>query len=273
MTSTGSSRNTGGRSLTISDSATPSHPPPPASPSPSTPAVALLVPSRGRPDKLARLYQACLETCTTDWYMLVGLDEDDSWLQAYIEPFEYWSRAGYWLNPRMGLASWTNELVSLASPEWRYLVSIGDDMVPVARGWDQMLVDEMPPGGGFTYPEDGRRNDIPECVMTTSEIVRALGWMAEPFLNHWYIDNVWRDLGTLTDSLRYVPWARVEHRHPNVKGGDKPDGTYTDAAKSYDTDLASYQRWRLKRMHADAATVRRVREAHTSPERHTGPPA
>jgi len=149
---------------------------------------------------------------------------------------------------------------------------MGDDMLPVTPGWDRLLTraqEEI--GGGFTYPElgrgiaHGRQPDIPECVVVDTRIVAALGWMCQPDLDHWYVDNVWRDLGTGADCFRHVPEAVILHKHPNVPGGDPVDRTYHDAAQHFEHDLTVYQRWRLRRMREDISAVRRVRATTPRP--------
>jgi len=210
-----------------------------------------------------RLLQACEQTCRADTEIYFGFDDDDPALQANTAAVGW--RSYCVARPRMTLGAWTNELATL-NMNVPYLASLGDDMVPVTTGWDVMLLDAQHAiGGGYTYPDDRRRTDIPEAVVVDTRIVAGLGWMCEPTIGHWYTDNVWRDLGAGAGCLKFVPGAVVEHRHPNVRGGDPPDGTYNDAARSYDTDLAAYQRWRMLRMRHDTGTVRRVLEQAPDP--------
>jgi len=229
--------------------------------------LAVLVPSRGRPHNVARLSEACARTCEADTMLHFGFDEDDPRLDQNLKAN---GRHFVTVRPRMGLAAWTNALAreyTETLPEFRprALASIGDDMVPVTPGWDRLLLEALPAAGGFAYPDDERRDDIPEAVVISTAIVEALGWMALPQCQHWFIDNAWADLGRAAGCLRYCPDITVKHMHPNVHGGDPPDATYHDAAGSYDADLAAYQRWRLHRMRGDAALVRGVREAAGRP--------
>ncbi len=227
--------------------------------------LAVLVPSRGRPHNAARLVEACEATCTARTRLYFGLDEDDPVLPKYYATFGPSGMYQYaTAEHRMGLGAWTNrlawQLLDIYHPKCPYLASVGDDMVPRTVGWDTMLIEANEKmGGGFSYPNDLRRSDLPEAVVIDSRIVRALGWMCEPSIGHWYTDNVWRDLGAGAGCLSYVPGAVVEHKHPNVRGGDPPDATYWDASTQYDRDLASYQRWRIRRMHQDIRTVQGIR--------------
>jgi len=234
-----------------------------------SPDLVVLVPSRGRPANITRLRKAVAATAELATVLHFGFDNDDPYLTDNI------MAAGpclFTTADRMHLAAWTNHLAGYHG-EARYLASMGDDMVPVTPGWDRLLIREQEViGGGFTYPDDGRRNDIPEMCVIDTRITEALGWMCEPHLTHWYVDNVWRDLGTGAGCLSYLPDVTVRHLHPNVPGGDKPDRTYNDAAESYDSDLAAYQRWRLYRMARDIRTVRGVRTPQADTVRHAGPP-
>ena len=215
--------------------------------------LAVLVPSRGRPANVARLIEACAKTCRADTVLSFGFDEDDDQLAANLA-----ETSGYSLStvrPRMGLAHWTNYL-SAKHENARWQASIGDDMVPLTDGWDERLCEAAGPAG-MAYPDDRRRADIPEAVVISTSLVRALGWCCEPTLHHWYIDSVWADLGRAAGCLRFLPDVVVEHRHPNVPGsGARPDATYSEAAAGFAADLAAYQKWRLKRMRADIETVR-----------------
>ncbi|HXZ77773.1 MAG TPA: hypothetical protein VEH31_43830 [Streptosporangiaceae bacterium] len=216
-----------------------------------------LVPSRGRPGNIERLISRCAETCRTDYQLCFGFDDDDPCLEANIKAAGGWP---YEVRPRMGLAAWTNHL-AMADLSVPYLASVGDDMTPETDGWDESLVaaiDRM--GGGFAYPAGTRYPDHPECWAQSSAIARALGWMALPGAEHWYIDNTISDLGQ-PDRLAFLPDVTVRHRHANAPGGDPPDQTYWDAAGHFGHDMAAWQRWRLTRMAADRETVRRACEA------------
>jgi len=225
----------------------------------------VLVPSRGRPQNIERLVRECALTCTADTRIHFGFDDDDDQREANIKA------AGghrYTVAPRMGLAAWTNELADrhIKRGDARALASIGDDMVPITHGWDTQLLAALPAGGGFAYPNDKRRDDIPEAVVISASIVAALGWMCpvdddgKPLMEHWRIDDVWADLGRATGSLVYCRDVLVIHKHPNVPGGDPPDQTYTDASLRWAADDNAYRRWRLHGMADAIETVSWVRK-------------
>ena len=92
----------------------------------------------------------------------------------------------------------------------------------------------------------------------SSDIVRALGWMALPDCQHWYIDNVWADLGRGAGCLRHLRAIAVDHQW-------KADQTSKDSGERLAADRDAYYAWRKTRMAGDVETVAALREAALQP--------
>jgi hypothetical protein len=212
----------------------------------------VIVPSRGRPQNIARLLDAAHETSRMRTHLHVAVDDDDPELPRY----EYvMNTAGgtddvLERGPRKGLTEWTNAIAVRRAHQYGFLASLGDDHVPHTPGWDKTLIQGIGRmgGTGFTYPWDGTREDIPEAVVMSSDIVRTLGWMALPGLSHWYIDNVWADLGRGIGCLRHCRAIKVEHAW-------KADQTSEDSGKRLAADRAAYYLWRREQMADDIAIL------------------
>lgn len=228
----------------------------------------VLMPSRGRPHSVERAVDTYARTCRASTLIHFGFDADDPDLDANLK-----AAGDYHLvdvRPRMGLAAWTNELASLHLDDSAYLGSFGDDHVPMTDGWDAMLITaiEHDSGGiGMSYPDDRLRTDIPEAVVISTPIVRALGWMANPACDHWYIDNTWGDLGRGAGCLTFCRHVIVEHLRPEkwTRLREVPwDDTYREAWKRLDQDGNAYRRWRLTGMRRDIDTIKELRSARTA---------
>lgn len=228
----------------------------------------VIVPSRGRPRNIARLLDAIRATGRAETHLHVAVDEDDETLPDYQRVVGNAGGEGDVLEtgPRKGLCAWTNEVAVRRAGEYPYLASFGDDMVPRTPGWDRALtrgIQDMG-GTGFTYPWDGTREDIPEAVVMSSDIVTALGWMCEPSLSHWYPDNVWADLGRGAGCLRHLRAVAVDHL--NVAAGHgRPDATARDNGRSLEADRAAYHAWRRDRMAGDIETITELRSQVLQP--------
>lgn len=227
----------------------------------------VLMPSRGRPASVERAVRTYAQTCQSDTRIHFGFDGDDPDLEASVA-----ATGGhrYTVQPgRHGLVWWTNNLAArhVKRGDARALGSFGDDHVPVTHGWDMLLLDaiERDSGGiGMSYPNDKLRTDIPEAVVVSAAIVKALGWMALPVCDHWYIDNAWRDLGAGAGCLTFCHDVIVEHRRHEKWTKLREvlyDNTYADAWPQLSPDGNAYRRWRLKGMRADIKTIRELRES------------
>lgn len=214
----------------------------------------VIVPSRNRPENIARLLKAVHETSIAQTHVHVCVDEDDPALADYERVMADDAREDDHLErgrPRKGLAAWSNEVALRRAPQYPYLASFGDDMIPRTPGWDKALlraISDMPGGTGFSYPWDSVREDIPEAVVMSSDIVSALGWMCEPSLNHWYVDNVWADLGRGAGRLQHCRVVAVDH----VKQGDQ---TAEESMEKLAADRDAYYRWRRTRMADDIKKI------------------
>ncbi len=229
------------------------------------PDLTVIVPSRGRPERLAVMLAEALRLSTADTLLVIATDQDDPQHGEYDALLTPYVRAGlaHWVSgTRRTLTGWTNELAGWYAQLSPALASFGDDHVPRTRGWDTGLLTALAGmgGTGIAYPDDRRRSDIPEAAVISSSIVTALGWMCLPDLDHFYVDNVWADLGRAAGCLAYVPSVVVEHVHyltrPDLAARD---ATYAEAEAGGGRDRLAYQRWQASRMPHDIATVRGLR--------------
>jgi hypothetical protein len=89
--------------------------------------------------------------------------------------------------------------------------------------------------------------------------VKALGWFCEPSMQHYYIDNVWADLGRHAGCLRICPDVLFENFHYSLgKSGSGHDKVYSEAEKLGPADQLAYQTWRHERMDSDVAKVKKL---------------
>ena len=222
----------------------------------------VIVPSRGRPGRLREMLDASLSLSEALTDATVGFDDDDPFLPAYeaLGADPQWSR-GHVLwhsGPRDTVAGWTNRLaVREGLGCYRALASLSDDHMPRTPGWDRLLLEAIDGmgGTGFAYGNDLLQGEIlSTSVVVSSDIVAALGWLAEPSMRHYRIDNVWKELGEGAGCLAYLPDVIIEHMHPGA-GKSGFDATYAAEAPYAPEDDAAWEIWRAQRKAADVATI------------------
>ena len=206
--------------------------------------LALIVPSRERPHNIARLLEAMDKTCRGDTTLIVGVDHDDPHLPAY----QAFHDIELVVQPRQRLVAWLNDLATERATQYRYLGHIGDDNVPRTVGWDTRIIQSLDEQGeiGFCFGDDldpGRQpGSLSIHIFMTSEVVRRLGYMGPPSINHMYVDPVWYAWGQAT-SIEFLPDVVLEHMHYTVGGKAPHDASYAESTGLIPADCTNYNEY------------------------------
>jgi len=212
----------------------------------TTPPLAVLVPTRGRPRNAARLQQAFTDTGSLNAALIFVVDADDPELPGYRE------RAGVGEIAHLtvhdgeggtGMSAALNHAAGRFAGEYSALGFMGDDHLPRTAGWDAHVLGALAgPGPAVVYCDDLLQGEaLPTAAFMPSRLVRALGFMAPPVLRHLYVDNFWQELGQRLGGLRYLPDVVVEHLHP-AAGKAAMDERYA-AVNAPDADAADRRAW------------------------------
>jgi hypothetical protein len=201
-----------------------------------------ILPSRGRPDNLARfvdryrLHRSCTRVD-------VIVDECDLMRDDYIRMARDWPQAiELHVMLRQPLGEIQNRWYG-HNPDLAWYGMLGDDAVPATDEWDRLLV-EAAGRDGVAYCADGV-NDERQASQSVigGDLVREMGWLILPGLERIYGDNVWTDIARERGTLRYLPHVRLEHWH--FSNGKAPyDETYRKPCA--DSDERIYLRWRAQ---------------------------
>lgn len=233
-------------------------------PRPSDQPLAIITPSRARPDNIGRMLTALESTVVGPWTLWLGVDDDDAELKEYLYRFDLHQRVVLYVGERQTLSAWTNRLAELAIADGaKWLASLGDDHVPRTHGWDRRLIEAASAfdGPGFAYGDDQLQGaNVPTAWVQSAQIVAALGWMMLPQCEHLYVDSAILDLGRKTRRISYVGGVVIEHMHPAAQKATEDD-TYrsgnSDARIA--ADGAEYRAWLANGLERDASKMRELR--------------
>jgi len=229
--------------------------------------LVIIVPSRGRPAAAAELIDAASKTCTADTQIVFAIDDNDPTLDDYIDVVQGKSNAAVGIveqptNMVHALNSAAMAVVTTFTPPPFALGFMGDDHRPRTEGWDTLYLEALRElGTGIVYGDDlFQRENLPTQVAMTSNIVGVLHYMAPPTLQHMYVDNFWRDLGSAAGCLKYLPDVIVEHMHPVADKAEWDEGyDRVNAPEMYSADVHAYEAYRNARFGFDVETVRNLR--------------
>lgn len=226
----------------------------------------VIVPSRGRPEAALTLARVFADTCTAGTRPVFAVDADDPSREDYSEVVSLGLASVLTGNAHSMVEALNQRAVGYAGLEPHLMPFaigfMGDDHCPRTVGWDAAYLDALYElGTGIVYGNDLLQGErIPTQVAMTSDIVRALGFMAPPTLTHLYVDNFWKDLGEKAECLRYLPEVVVEHRHP-FAGKAQMDAGYlrVNEAAMYERDQTAYGLYVAEHLAGDVAKVKALR--------------
>lgn len=213
--------------------------------------MAIIIPSRGRPNSIAELADALEETKTSSQVFIV-VDDDDPTVDEY-KKICHDRQLNYIEVTRegKGMARPLNKAAKLLSDMsthegwFDHFAFLGDDHRPRTVDWDMEWInalDEM--GTGVVYGNDLFQGEaLPTAVAMTGNIVKELQGMTPPEMIHLYLDNFWLELGREI-GIRYLPDTIVEHLHP-VAGKAQWDEQYREvnAEEVYSADAVAFKNY------------------------------
>lgn len=184
--------------------------------------LAVVVPTRGRPENAKRLFGVLEAVC----FPFFVVDADDPEMSTYRNWFD-----GYVCvappGGRPGIVDPLNWAATQMAEQFDRIGFMGDDHLP--RGnWEVPVVQALRElGTGIVYGNDLLQGELlPTAVFMTADIVRTLGYMAPPQLNHLFVDNYWLELGRGIGRITYLDDVVIEHLHP-LNGKSEWDATYS----------------------------------------------
>lgn len=213
----------------------------------------VIIPSRNRPDSVSEITKCLLEQ-SVDIDICFGFDEDD------VSDYEYLPGIIYERNPRVLMNGTNNILANKYADKYKFICFLGDDVRPRTFGWDKILSEPLINRPGISYGNDLIQKEfLPTHVVMSSEIIKALGFMAPPILKHLFMDNFWLDLGKSINSIHYFQDVVLEHMHPILEK-TAVDQVYLDSWGLYEEDKAAYEKYKQTDFLKDVAKVIKIYE-------------
>jgi predicted O-methyltransferase YrrM len=214
--------------------------------------LAVIVPTRGRPDNIRKVLAAWDFTgAWADADLILAVDADDPYLFEYQEPeisdrvFLIISPEWQPMVPKLNL---TAMATAVGNRSYSAIAFAGDDHLPRTIGWARRYLDVLRElGSGMVYGDDGYQGaNLATEWAVTADCVRALGRMVPAPVDHLYCDNAMMDLFGQAGALRHLPEIRIEHMNPWCGGKAEKDEQYerVNSKKQYATDGAKYQNWK-----------------------------
>lgn len=212
-----------------------------------TPPLAVIVPTRGRPENAARLAEAFRETDALNALPVFVADWDDPELPGYKALLDEGKISRLMIPTAAKCGAGMCAALNYAARRYAELYEavgfMGDDHLPRTAGWDDRILDAL----DDTLPKIVYGNDLlqgpnlPTAVFMPSRVIRATEFMAPPVMRHLYLDNYWKALGEHLGGLTYLNDVIIEHLHP-IAGKAEWDERYR-VVNSGERDQGDRRAW------------------------------
>jgi hypothetical protein len=194
--------------------------------------IAVLTPSRGRPDGLADAVHSLLITATRPGRVRVqvALDPDDLETLRMVMP---WDLDFITAPERYGygrLWRYFNDLTTKLGRTAEWYLLFNDDAVMTTHGWDDELLN-LP---DRYLVADFHNHHSPGLVTFPAVRRRALDYFGGRFvpdgLETVHVDSVWQELGRRSGTMSPTLVSHIEHRRPDLTG-QQPDATFLEGRR------------------------------------------
>lgn len=214
------------------------------------------MPTRKRPGRFLECLAAIEKTKTGEVEVLTYVDADDN--------------SGYRHKSIVGKAKGNAErfkaLIAIAKHD--FFLIIGDDQIPITKGWDEKMKAMMPKDCiGLVHCKDNWKEQI-SAILVHRKWYELTGLYPDEF-EHFGLDTYMGDLARELKRLFRTEEVIIEHRnHRNPRAKVDNDETYMNPRQngSSSRDFQKLQELRKHRMPEDLKTLRNYIQAEI--ERH-----
>lgn len=221
--------------------------------------ISVLLPTRGRPNSVARLLDSARETAATEVEFVVYVDEDDHTIERTRDVLHRHA-ANVVIGPRDVLSKMWNICWEHARHD--VVMQCGDDIVFRSDDWDLRVLEEFDASVDkilFVHGDDGFQHErIGTHGFLHRNWIETVGYFVPPYFSSDYNDLWLTEVADALGRRRYLPEVVTEHMHP-VAGKGSWDQTHQERLERHQRDDVDglYRRLAPKRA-ADVAKLREV---------------
>lgn len=199
--------------------------------------IAILVPSKGRPDIAKRLVESIQKFSEGFSDIILGVENQE------LKDYKKIKNVSIIQTPATDYAPRLNFMVENLPKKYKYFYLLNDDFVFETPFESKFLEIAEQLKNCILYGDDGiQHQELPTAPFIDYNVYKVLGFVCPPEFEHYFVDNYWKLLGETLDTLRYLPEIKATHMHHSVSKAEK-DATYNNSESKYWEDKARFQKY------------------------------
>lgn len=217
--------------------------------------IAILVPTKGRPEQFKRMHDSMLKTAQTCRTVYTGLSREEMLPYQYAMGHDVSAVEWFELPDGQPTAHKWNVLAEKCIANLYMLGA--DDMVFATPLWDMALLDHYNALENKIHVyslQDSRDESGTPHIIVTREYIEAMGYFVPPIFLHWFIDSWTVEIAKSNNCFTHLKDYLLIHDKPSDKG--HPDATHTGIramgwherdkwVAEHSKDWLSTQKWML----------------------------
>jgi hypothetical protein len=222
-----------------------------------------LLPSKRRIPSLKRFFAAAKATgMSTPGRVVVNFDEWEEEKAHYLaladEMPDNWSfltiEAGSVVEAMNG--AWQAACQNL---DW--IGGLCDDHVPKTPNWDTKLIESVAGWNVVSSNDDWQApKRIHGAIVWSGDLLRTLGGIYPPGFKHFFVDDIWEQLGNATNCWTVRMDVTVAHMHAFRQG--KSDATTAHIGRFWDGDEKRFRGWMAEEKRVACDAIMDLAERH-----------
>jgi hypothetical protein len=213
--------------------------------------ILIKFPTRGRPDKFFAVLERYI-AMADDVYkiaFLVSADEDDSTMNnpLVIEKMEKvkkkYKLTYYFGHSKTKIQAVNTDMNKVSG--WDVVLLASDDMIPVFKGYDSIIRDDMKEyfrdTDGVLWYNDGGQNNINTLCILGKKYYDRFNYIYHPDYISLWCDNEFTDVSRILNRVYKSDKLIIEHQHP-VYQKTEYDELYVKNESYYNVDHETYDK-------------------------------
>lgn len=190
--------------------------------------IVLLCPSKGRPEKIKRMWESAKATASNiQLIATVSKEEYNDYYIALKDEYNVLILQEADLMPTVHKWNKSADL-AMTQKEAKLFMVTGDDMIFDTQGWDKAILDHYEALNDkiqvYALQDSRDKDGTPHPIMTR-EYIQAMGYFVQPIFLHWFIDIWTAEIARANGCFTHLREYLLMHDKDNDKG--KPDLTHT----------------------------------------------
>jgi hypothetical protein len=192
--------------------------------------IALLCPSRGRPDKLKRMWQSALQTAHNPdrLFLHLGIHAEESASYMHALSTVSGSAKSYTVNDWSTVFSYNVLAIEAKKYDAKLFMVLGDDTLFSTPHWDKAVLDHYNDLENkiqvYALRDSRDLEGTPHPIMTGA-FMDAMGYLLPPIFLHWYVDSWVAEIAKANSCFTHLKDYMLIHEKPSDKG--QGDETHT----------------------------------------------